>query len=125
MSVIWMILGMTLFVLGLMELVDEFWAGMGSALVTVGVLQMIKYYRLSRNEKYREKMEIEMKDERNHFIRNKAWAWTGYLFVLIVSMCTIVFHLFGQNVLSMASGMAVCLMLNLYWISYFILRKKY
>ncbi len=124
-SIIWILLGMTLFVLGLMEFIDEFWASMGSALMTVGFLQMIKFYRLSRNETYREKMEIEMTDERNHFIRNKAWAWTGYLFVLIVSVSVIVFRLFGQEVLSTAAGYAVCLMLILYYISYFVLRKKY
>ena len=38
----------------------------------------------SKNEAYREKIEIEEKDERNHFIRNKAWAWAGYLYVMII-----------------------------------------
>ena len=124
-SILWILLGSTLFGLGFLGLVDEFWASMGSALVLVGILQIVKFYRLSRNQTYRENMEIELTDERNHFIRNKAWAWTGYLFILIVSVCTLVFHLLGQELLSMASGMAVGFMLTLYWVSYFVLSKKY
>ena len=105
--------------------VDMFWNGMGSGLLVVGALQLLRQYRFSKNEAYREKIEIEEKDERNQFIRNKTWAWTGYLFVLIAAVLCIIFKIVGQEVLSFAASGAVCLMLVLYWISYFILRKKY
>ena len=77
MSVIWVILGVVLVALGFAGKVDSFWNGMGSALLVVGSLQLLRHYRLSHNEADREKYEIEVKDERNHFIRSKAWAWTG------------------------------------------------
>ena len=86
---------------------------------------MLKFHRLSKNKEYREKMEIEMADERNHFIRNKAWAWTGYLFILIAGIAVIVFKIIGQDLLSMAASVAVCFMLVLYWASYWVLNKKY
>lgn len=124
-SIIWVILGGVLIALAFDGKVDMFWNGMGSGLLVVGALQLLRQYRFSKNEAYREKIEIEEKDERNQFIRNKTWAWTGYLFVLIAAVLCIIFKIVGQEVLSFAASGAVCLMLVLYWISYFILRKKY
>ena len=123
--IIWVVLGTVLIALAFAEKVDVFWNGMGSGLLIVGALNLLRQYRFSKNEAYREKIEIEEKDERNQFIRNKTWAWTGYLFVIISAILCIVFKLIGQEVLSFAASGAVCLILVLYWISYFILRKKY
>lgn len=124
-NIIWVILGTILIALAFAGKVDVFWNGMGSGLLVVGALQLLRQYRFSKNEAYREKIEIEEKDERNQFIRNKTWAWTGYLFVIIAAILCIVFKIIGQEVLSFAASGAVCLILVLYWISYFILRKKY
>ena len=124
-SIIWVVLGAALIALAFAGKVDVFWNGMGSGLLVVGALQLLRQYRFSKNEAYREKIEIEENDERNQFIRNKTWAWTGYLFVIIAAVLCIVFKIAGQEVLSFAASGAVCLMLVLYWISYLILRKKY
>ena len=124
-SIIYIIIGAVLIGLACFEKVDEFWSGMGSALVVIGALRLIRYYRFKKNEAYREKIEIEEKDERNHFIRNKAWAWAGYLFVLIMAVATIVFKLIGQETLMMFASGSVCLVLVLFWVSYLILRRKY
>ena len=124
-SIIWLIIGICLITLSLFEKVDEFWSGCGAALFVVGVLQLLRSYRIYKNEAYRERMEIEHSDERNRFIRSKAWAWSGYLFILIAAIACIVFKIFNQDVLSMASSAAVCIMITLYWISYAILKRKY
>lgn len=120
-----LVAGLVLMGLGIAEMVDEFWSGMGSALAVVGGLRLLRYYRLNKNEAYREKMEIAETDERNHFIRAKAWSWAGYLFIIIAGLGTIIFKVLGQDLLSMVSSSAVCLMLVLYWISFLVLRKKY
>ena len=124
-SIIYIIIGAILLGLGFAGKVDEFWNGMGSALLVIGVIQLIRRYRLNKNEAYREKMEIENNDERNKFIRNKAWAWAGYLFVMIMAVASIVLKIFKQDVLSIAAGGAVCLMILLFWGSYFFLKRKY
>ena len=121
----YILLGVILWILGMAEIVDEFWSGMGSALVLVGILRLVRMYRFKNDEAYREKMEIETTDERNKFIRNKAWAWAGYLFILISACSVIILKVMDQEVLSMAASGALCLMLVLYYVSYFILRKKY
>ena len=124
-AICYIVLGAVLLVLGMLEMVDEFWSGMGGALAVVGVLRMVQFFRYRNNEEYREKAEIAAKDERHHYIRNKAWAWSGYLFVLIAAVATIAFKIVGQETLSFAASMAICLLLVLYWVSFLVLSKKY
>lgn len=124
-SIAWVIIGAVLIGLAFTGKVDSFWNGMGSGLLVVGVLQLLRFYRFNKNEAYREKVEIALNDERNHFLRNKAWAWSGYLFIIIAAVACIVFKIIGQEVLSFAASGSVCLMLVLYWISYVVLKRKY
>ena len=121
----YIILGAILVVLGVLEVVDAFWSGMGSALIAIGIIRAVHFFRFRKDESYREKYELEMTDERNRFLRNKAWAWTGYLFILVAAVASIVLKVLGQDLLSMAAGLAVCFMVIVYWICHLILRRKY
>ena len=123
--VLYFLLGLALFAAGLLGKVDEFWSGMGSGLVCVSILRFIRLYRFSRDENYREQVEVAVSDERNRFLRNKAWAWAGYLFILLMGISVIVLKIMGQELLSTAASFAVCLMLILYWGSYAVLKRKY
>ena len=125
MSIIWLIVGAVLIGLSFAGKVDEFWNGMGFGLAIIGILQLFRFYRFNKNEAYREAVEIAETDERNHYLRNKAWAWTGYVFVLTAAIMVIVFKLIGQEMLSMAASCTVCFMLLLYWGCYTILKRKY
>ena len=123
--IILLVIGVVLMALGIAEIIDEYWSGMGGGFIAVSVLRLIRLHRLSKDENYREKLETEVTDERNRFLRNKAWAWAGYLFILITGIAVIVLKIVGQDLLSLAASYAVCLMLILYWVAYLILRKKY
>lgn len=118
-------IGIVLIGLATAGVVDSFWAGMGTALLLVSALRFFRLYRYQKNEAYREQVDTEINDERNRFLRNKAWAWAGYLFVLIAAVCTIVFKVMGQELLWQVTGLSMCLIVTLYWICFFILRKKY
>ena len=124
-SILWLICGSVLIFFSIQGKLDSFWSGMGAALFCVGVTQILRFCRLQKNEAYKERMEIAESDERLRFIRAKAWSWAGYLFILIAAVGVIVFKIVGQEVLSMASSFAVCLMLVLYWGSYMFLKRKY
>ena len=124
-NIVWVVLGIGLFTLSFAEMIDSFWGGMGSGFFVIGVIRLVRNYRLNKNEEYRERIEIEAKDERNRFLSSKAWAWSGYLFILIAAVLTIIFRIIGQDLLSTAAGWAVLLMIVLYWGSYLILRRKY
>ena len=122
---LYILAGVLLLGLGIFEKLDSFWSGMGSTLIVIGIIRLIRYYRLNKDEEYRENVEIELTDERNRFIRNKAWAWSGYLFVLTSSIFTIVFKVIGQDLLSVYSGFSTCLVITIFWFSYLYLKRKY
>ena len=124
-AIIWLVLGLPLIGLSIAGLVDEFWSGMGSALMVIGACRLLRAHRLNKNAEYREKMETFETDERLHFLRAKAWSWAGYLFVIIAGISVIVFKILGMETASMAASCAVCLLLVLYWGTYFVLKKKY
>ena len=122
---IWLVLGIALAALGIAGTLDEFWSGMGSALLVIGAVRLLRSYRLNKSEAYREKMEISTTDERMRFLRTRAWSWAGYLFTLIAGVSVIVLHLLGNDPLSQAASLGVCLMIVLYWGSFLFLQKKY
>lgn len=124
-NLICLILGVIILSLGCTGILDEFWSGMGMALVLVGVLRLVQFFRYCKDDAYREKYETEMADERNSFIRNKAWAWAGYLFILIAGVAVIVLKVLGQDLVSQVISYMICVMLILHWGSYLVLRKKY
>ena len=124
-SILYLIIGILLIGLSIAGKVDAFWNGMGSALLVVGILQLIRFYRFNQDEVYHEKVETELNDERNSFIRNKAWAWAGYMFVMIAAVASIILKIAGQDILSMAASVVVGLVLILFWGSYHILKRKY
>ena len=124
-AIIWLVIGLPVMGLSIAGIVDEFWSGMGTALVVIGLCRLLRAHRLNKNDEYREKMETFETDERFHFLRAKAWSWAGYLFVIIGGVSVIVFKALGMETASMAASCAVCLLLVLYWGAYFVLKKKY
>ena len=124
-SFVWLVLGVVLFGLGAAEVVDAYWSGMGGGFIAVAILQLVRFYRFHHNAEYRENVEIQVQDERNRFIRSKAWAWAGYLFILLSAVASIALRVLGQEVWAMAASYGLCMMLVLYWVSYLVLRKKY
>lgn len=117
--------GATLLTLAIAGVLDSFWGGMGASLLVMSILRLSQLYLYKTDKAYHEKMDTEVSDERNRFLRNKAWAWAGYLFVLIAAVCTIVFKVMGQELLCQVTGLSMCLIVTLYWICFMILRKKY
>ena len=119
------VIGIILVICGAVGILDSYWSGMGSALIIVGGLMMIRQVRYSTNAEYKESVDVEIQDERNKFLRMKAWSWAGYFSVLIGAVASIVLRILDQDQLSQFAGLSVCLLMVLYWASYFILKKKY
>lgn len=124
-SIVEIIIGAALLICSVFGVVDEFWSGMGTSLLIIGIIFLIRNIKYKTNEEYREKIDIESNDERNKYISLKAWAWAGYLFVMLGAIGTIVFKLIGKEDLMMMASLSVCLIMVFYWISYTFLKKKY
>ena len=124
-SIIWTVLGAVIVALSFFGILDNFWSGFGGGLVAVGLLQIVRNIRYRTNDEYKEKVDVEFNDERNKFLSTKAWAWTGYIFILCCAIATIVFKVAGYDEYSFMASMAICLMAVIYFVSYIILRRKY
>ena len=124
-SVLELIIGITLLVLSFMNVVDEFWSGMGLALTIIGAIFLLRNVKYQTNEKYREEIDLQSNDERNKYLSLKARGWAGYLFVIISAVGTIIFKIIGKDDLMMLCSGGLCLIMLIYYISYMILRKKY
>ena len=125
-SIFWVVLGLVLFVLSETGIVDSsYFSGMGVALAVVGTLQVIRNLRYRKDAEYKEKIDIEVTDERNRFLRLQSWAWTGYIVVMIEAVGSIVAAVLGQEIVRQVLSYSVCLIVCVYWISWFILSRKY
>lgn len=125
-SVFWIILGASLFILSITGvIVSALYSGMGGALMAVGILQVIRNLKYRKNSTYKEKVDIEFTDERNKYLRMKAWSWAGYLVVLIEAIAGVVAAVQGQHLIQQILFYSICLIVFIYWISYLVLSKKY
>ena len=111
--------------LGIDGKVDEFWSGMGGALIGVGAMYLVQNIRYQKSADYRENVNTERNDERNQFLHMKAWQMVGSWFVIIAAVATFVFKFAGKEDLMMLSSGAVGLMTFMYWIFFLYLRKKF
>lgn len=124
-SIVEIVIGAVLLIANFTGLLDEFWSGMGAALIVVGALFLIRQIRYKTNETYRDVVDVEVNDERNKYLSMKAWSWAGYLFVLIAAVGAVVLKILGRDELVFMASGSVCLIVVLYWLAYVVLRKKY
>ena len=119
------VIGLILTACGHFGLLDSYWSGMGTALIIVGVLMLVRQIRYRVDSGYKENVDVDANDERNKFLRVRAWSWAGYLFVMIVAFGSIALKIAGLDQLSQFSGYCVCLLIVLYWLSFIVLKRKY
>ena len=121
----WIVLGVVLNVLYKLSVIDSFWSGFGGGLIAVGVLRIIRSVKYITDAKYKESVDIEVNDERNKFISGKAWAWSGYTFVITSAVATIVLMILGYKDYAYFCSGAMCFMVAVYYISRIIISRKY
>ena len=125
-NIFWVILGAVLIGLTAAEILKPAYiAGMGGALMGVGILRILRITRYKKDPEYRIKIDTEVSDERNSFLRMKSWAWTGYIVILVEGAGVIIALILRQHMIQLILSWSVCLILAVYWIVYVILSRKY
>ena len=125
-TIFWIVLGILLIILSVFDILDSsIYAGIGGALTAIGVLQLVRTIRYRKDSEYREKIDIEINDVRNRYLRMKSWSWTGYIVVLIEGIGVVVALILGQETVQLILSYSVCLILVVYWLTYVILGRKY
>ena len=124
-NILEVLLGAGLLMGNFMGHVNEYWSGLGTALIVVGCIFLWKQFRYKTDKDYREAIDTQNNDERNRYISLKAWSWAGYLHLMIAAVAAIILMVADRgDLVPFASG-SVCLMVFLYWVSYLILIRKY
>lgn len=124
-SVTWVVLGIILFILDAVGIIDNsIFSGMGGGFIGIGAIQIYKNLKYHSNEEYKEKVDIESTDERNRYIRMKAWSWAGYLFIIGAAIVSIVLYVTNQIAYGQILSYCICTVLVIYWIAYLVLQKK-
>lgn len=124
-SMLWVIVGISLIILELIGVIDNpIYSGMGGGWLAVGAMQIYRNLKYHSNDEYKEKIDIEYSDERNRYIRMKAWSWAGYLFIIGAAITCIALFVIGQTVYGQIISYCMCAVLALYWIAYIVLQKK-
>lgn len=125
-NIIWVVIGALLLgacIAGVLE--SELYSGLGGGLIGVGFVQILRNIRYKTDADYKEKMDIEVGDERMKFIRKTSWAWTGWLSVIIAGIGSIIALVTGQYILQQYLAFSVCVILLVFLAVYFVLKKKY
>lgn len=124
-SIVEIVIGAALMAASFSASLDSYWSGMGSGLIAVGVIFLLREIKYRRNPEYKEQVDTATNDERNKYLGMKAWSWTGYATVLTLAFAGIGCRISGQDSISTLLAGIVCLMMVLYWLIYVYLSKKY
>lgn len=125
-SIFWIVVGAVLTIGCIIGKLDSgIYSGLGGGFIGVGILQVYRNLKYRSNEEYREKIDVASNDERNRYIKMKAWSWTGYITILALCIAGIVInYIIGNREVGQPLFMTVCFMLVVYWISYLVISKK-
>lgn len=120
----YIILGTVLLVLACLNIINNIFAGFGGGLIGVGALLLIKAIKYHTNKEYKDKIDVENSDERNRFISMKAWSFAGYAFVIICAALMVVFLIINKLLIVQLLSGAICTLILLYILFYYIIRSR-
>ena len=104
---------------------NTFLSSFGPTLVIVGLARLRQYRLITKNEETLRAQEVRETDERNVMLAHRARSLTFSLYAILASAAVIVLFLLGRHEFAQLIGYSVCLLVALYWICWFILKKRY
>jgi len=104
---------------------NDFFFSFGFALVVMGILRIIRYQKITIDEKSIRKQELTETDERNRMISERARSWGFSFSILAAGILVIILSLLGYHEQALPFAWYVCGMVVLYWIFWNIIQRKY
>ena len=108
----------------IIETENNFLSSFGFALVVIGIVHIRNYIMITKNEETIKKRQIAETDERNIAIANKAKSVSFIIYVILASVSVIVLELLNKTQLAIILSGTICVLILIYWVSYWIIRKK-
>lgn len=116
-----MIIGAAFALGGIMIAADSFFTGFGSSLAAVAAVRLVQIAAYMKNPRYAEKLDIKYTDERNVYLAQKARSAAFVIGVEICAIGTVVLKIFGFDDAATVAGLAVLLLLAVYFVTYAVL----
>ena len=124
-AITFMVLGLIMVVVSnLVKNANPFFNYWGLCLVVIGVARLRGYFRITKNDENIRRREITETDERNVAIITKARSLTFTVYVLAAAVAVIIFEILEMTQIAMYLSFSVLALVVIYWICYFIIRKK-
>lgn len=125
-SIIYILLGIALIVTAILTKSEkDFISYYGIALLVMGLARLKKHFVLTKDEKKLKQKEIAENDERNISLINKARSAAFIIYILICAVASLVFFALEMKLIGQVLFASLMLLVIIYWMSYFIVRKKY
>lgn len=96
----------------------------GTAFIIIAAARIIQYIRLRKIPEAMQKREIAEEDERNILIWTKARSLTLSSYAVIISILSVVLYVTNHSQTAKILSYSLLLLLSLYYICYFVIRKK-
>ncbi|MBQ4346991.1 MAG: hypothetical protein IJC39_00905 [Firmicutes bacterium] len=125
MSVCFVILGAIMMAVLFNAGSDGFLSVFSVVLVVSGAARIRKYLLILKNKDLLIKMETKETDERNVMLVDKARSIAFFAYIILSCVGIMFFHATGRAQQANIISSMLCIMLVIYWLSYFVLRKKY
>lgn len=121
----YIILGLAMIVIfNIIKPENSFLSYFGISLVVVGIAKTRNYFLITKNAETIKKQQIAENDERNIAIANKAKSISFIIYIVLVCIFIVVLNLLNQTALATILSSTVCVLIVIYWISYWIISRK-
>ena len=103
---------------------NNFISSFGLAMTIIGIARIVNYRAITKDEETIRKRQIMETDERNISIMYKSKSTAFGIYAVILGAAVIVLSFMGMHEAAKWIAYSECLLVTVYWISYFIYRKK-
>jgi len=81
------------------DYIRGFYSGGGAGAFIAGIVMIIRYMRILRDSERMKREDIKERDERNIYIGQKIWSYSGYIFYIVMYVAMLVAGFFSKTVL--------------------------
>lgn len=97
----------------------------GAAFGVCGIARIIQYIRIMSSADKMRQREIAETDERNKMLWTEARSLTFGIYVMLAGIAIVVLYVMEQYFVGQIIAYTVCAIVFIYWVSYWILSRKY
>lgn len=124
-AVLYILLGITSIIVYTFNLgEDTVLLTFGTAFTAMGVLRVIRYFKITRNPESVRRRKTEESDERIIAIVRRAKAVAFGVYTFGAAILVIVLEFLGKSSLASVIALNICAIVFIYWLSYIILQKR-